>query len=112
MPTYGDKFTPILLAIKCNYYEIFLYLAFELKCNIEAVDLKRNTALHLAVEAENVEIIRKLVHLDSDSGTMRSQKNINNQTPVDLGGAKYNDILVTIWDRVKQGHLTKVRELV
>jgi hypothetical protein len=43
---------------------------------------------------------------------MRSQKNINTQTPVDLGGAKYNDILVTIWDRVKQGHLTKVRELV
>ncbi len=104
--------TPVLLAISQSQYEMFMYLAFDLKCNLEAIDGKRNNALHLAIQSENIDLIKKLVHLDSDTGVMRAQKNVNNLTPVDLGGIRYSDYLITIWDRVKQGNIHKIRELV
>ena len=101
-----------MLAINIREYEIFIYLAFELKCDINAVDAKKINSLHIAIMSENLDALRKLVHLDSDLGTMRSSKNLNGQTPIDLGSPKYTDYLVTIWDRVKQGNLHKIRELV
>jgi hypothetical protein len=101
-----------LLSIHVREYEMFIYLAFELKCDVNSVDIKRNNALHVAVISDNLDVMRKLVHLDSDSGTMRSFKNLNGLTPIELGSPLYTDYLVTIWDRVRQGNLHKVRELV
>jgi hypothetical protein len=66
----------------------------------------------VAVLSDNLDAMRKLVLLDSDSGMMRSFKNINGFTPIELGSPKYTDYLVTIWDRVRQGNLHKIRELV
>ena len=80
---------------------MFMYLAFELKCDLNALDTKRNNALHIAVMVENLNVIKKLVYLDSDSGLMRAFKNSNGQTPIDLGHPHFSDYLVTIWDRVK-----------
>jgi hypothetical protein len=74
-----------LLSIHVREYEIFIYLAFELKCDINSVDIKRNNALHVAVLSDNLEVIRKLVHLDSDSGAMRSSKNLNGLSPIEIG---------------------------
>lgn len=104
--------TPVLLSISSNQYEIFMYLAFDLKCKLDALDAKRNNALHLAVSSQNIDMIKKLVHLDSDYGYMRAHRNTNNITPVELGGQIYSDYLITIWDRVKQGNIHKIRELV
>jgi len=104
--------TPLLLAISSNHYDLFMYLAFELKCNMEALDAKRNNVLHLAISSENVDMIKKLVHIDSDYGHMRAHKNISNVNPVEFGGVKYSDYLITIWDRVRQGNVHKIRELV
>ena len=104
--------TPLLLSINVREYEVFIYLAFELKCDLNAVDIKRNNALHVAVLSGNLDALRKLVHLDSDSGLIRSFKNLNGQSPVELGSPKYTDYLVTIWDRVRKGNLHKIRELV
>ncbi len=64
---------------------MFIYLAFELKCDINSVDIKRNNALHIAVLSDNLDVIRKLVHLDSDSGAMRSFKNLNGLSPIEIG---------------------------
>jgi hypothetical protein len=89
-----------------------MYLGFDLKCNLEALDAKKNNALHIAIQRENIDLIKKLVHVDSDYGHMRAQKNVNNVTPVELGGVRYSDYLITIWDRVKQGNVHKIRELV
>ena len=50
--------------------------------------------------------------MDSDFGVMRSHKNTNNVNPVELGGPRFNDYLITIWDRVRQGNVHKIRELV
>jgi hypothetical protein len=81
--------TPLLLAISSNHYDLFMYLAFDIKCNLEALDAKRNNVIHLAIISENVDMIKKLVHLDSDQGLMRAHKNLNGITPVELGGVKY-----------------------
>jgi hypothetical protein len=43
---------------------------------------------------------------------MRSQKNASGLTPVELGEGNFGDFLVTIWDRVKQGNLIKIRKYV
>jgi ankyrin repeat protein len=67
--------TPLLLAVSQNHYDIYMYLAFDLKCNMDALDAKRNNALHLALQTENIDFIKKLVHLDSDYGHMRAHKN-------------------------------------
>ena len=67
--------TPLLLAISQNHYDIFMYLAFDLKCNMDALDGKRNNVLHLALQTESIDFIKKLVHLDSDYGHMRAHKN-------------------------------------
>ena len=74
-----------MLSIHVREYEIFIYLAFELKCDINSVDIKRNNALHIAVLSDNLDVIRKLVHLDSDSGAMRSSKNLNGLSPIEIG---------------------------
>jgi hypothetical protein len=52
------------------------------------------------------------VLLDADSFKLRKMKNANDQTPVELGHPKYEDFLITIWDRVKQGNHLKIREYV
>ena len=89
-----------------------MYLAFDLKCNLDALDAKKNNALHIAIQTENIDLIKKLVHIDSDHGHMRAHKNANNVTPVEMAGARYSDYLITIWDRVKQGNIHKIRDLV
>jgi hypothetical protein len=89
-----------------------MYLAFDLKCSLEALDAKRNNALHIAIQTESIDLIKKLVHIDSDHGPMRAHKNANNVTPVELAGVRYSDYLITIWDRVKQGNIHKIRDLV
>lgn len=51
MQTYGDKLTPILLAVQNGQLETYMYMAVELKCNSQAVDHRRNNALHIAIMA-------------------------------------------------------------
>jgi hypothetical protein len=51
---------------------MFLFLAFELNCDLNALDAKKNNALHIAVLVHNLDAIKKLVYLDSDVGTMRA----------------------------------------
>lgn len=48
--------------------------------------------------------------MDSDYGKLRYQKNKYGITPYEMSKGKYDDILITIWDRVKQGNLQKIRE--
>lgn len=60
-----------MLSVVCNNYDIFMFLLFELKCNILAQCAKRNNILHYAVANENVEIIEKIVALDADFGQLR-----------------------------------------
>lgn len=50
--------------------------------------------------------------LDSDACTLRTMKNVNGKSPLDLGSPKFEDFLITIWDRVKQGNHHKIREYV
>ncbi len=112
LPAGTQKLAPLLLSIEAKEYEMFIYLLFELKCDLNTVDSRKNNALHIAVQAENLNAIKKLVFLDSDAGIMRAAKNAQGQTPVELGEPELTDYLVTIWDRVKQGNLHKIRELV
>ena len=49
--------------------------------------------------------------LDSDTGHLRTMKNAAALSPLDLSRAtEYEDYLVTIWDRVRQGNVKKIRE--
>ena len=49
-----------------------MYLIMELRCNIDATDAKKNNALHIAITNQNMDLIRKLVHIDSDYGMLRA----------------------------------------
>ena len=89
-----------------------MYLYTELGCNIEAVDAKRNNALHLALRGNHVDLMRRLIHIDSDYGTMREHRNALGQTPIDVSEPSLTDYLITIWDRVKQGNIIKIRKYV
>jgi len=89
-----------------------MYLYTELGCNIDAVDAKRNNVLHLALRANHMDLIRRLIHIDSDYGSMREHRNALGQTPVDIGDPSLTDYLITIWDRVKQGNIIKIRKYV
>jgi ankyrin repeat protein len=89
-----------------------MYLFTELGCNIEAVDAKKNNALHLALRTNNMDLIRRLIHIDSDYGIMREHKNALGQTPIDVSEPSMTDYLITIWDRVKQGNIIKIRKYV
>jgi len=75
LPCYIDRMTPLLMAVSAGQYETFMYLFTELGCNIEAVDAKKNNALHLALKTNNMDLIRQLIHIDSDYGTVREQRN-------------------------------------
>ena len=73
MPSFQDKQTPLLLSVSFNQYETFMYLHTELQCNLDVVDARKNNALHIAIINQNLDLIRRLVHIDSDYGTLRSQ---------------------------------------
>lgn len=101
-----------MLAICNSQSEAFLYLIAELRCNVESLDAKKNNLLHIAVQVQNIDIIIKLVLLDSDHCVLRSHKNQFNKTPLESCENKFEDFLITIWDRVKQGNNHKIREYV
>jgi len=52
----------------------------------------------------------KLVLIDSDFCQLRNTENQQGKTPLGLAQGKYQDILITIWDRVRQGNILKIRE--
>ena len=85
MPTFNDKQTPLLLSVVKGSYETFLFLLSELNCNFEISDSRKNNMLHYAVINKSMEILIKLIMIDSDYGNLRRMKNIQNKTPLDLG---------------------------
>jgi len=61
--------------------------------------------MHIAIKSENIELIHKLSLLDCDNNKLRWQKNIQGKTPLDLMQPYHEDIVLTIWDRIKQGNI-------
>ena len=89
MPSSLDKQTPLLLSVHFSQFEIFMYLSTELKCSIEQLDARRNNVLHLALQQGHLDLIRKLIHLDSDYGMFRAQRNLAGLSAMEVGEAQY-----------------------
>lgn len=67
----NEKQTPLILAASNNSYDIFMYLLTELNCNITAIDSKKNNILHYAIMNNNLDMLIKIVLLDSDECLLR-----------------------------------------
>jgi hypothetical protein len=61
-----------MLSVAFNQYDTFMYLHTELQCILECLDAKRNNILHVAIINQNIDLIRRLVHIDSDYGSLRT----------------------------------------
>lgn len=75
MPAKQGKLTPLLMAVEANLFLTTQYLITEIQCNLESVCSKKRNALHYAIANKNVEMLMKLVYIDSDYCKMRKQKN-------------------------------------
>eukprot|EP00347_Sterkiella_histriomuscorum_P021314 403334434 len=111
MPATKDKLTPLLVAAQHSQFSTFMYLLTELNCNIEATSSNQNNCMHIAVLNKNQQFIQRLAYYDADYGILRNARNAQNKSPADLNQIQNEDWLMTIWDRVKQGNIQKIREL-
>jgi len=78
-----------------------MFLFFEMGCKMDVACSKGNSLLHYAVINNNIQLIQKIVHLDSDYGVLRKRENLKGETPFDLIESSDKDLLVTIWDVVR-----------
>ena len=106
------KMTPIIMSAYINSFDIFMFLFFELGCSLDATCSKGNNALHYAVINKNEALVKKLVYLDADFGILRRKDNKEGKVAADLADDDYKQMLITIWDVVRQGNLQKIKEIV
>lgn len=103
--TCKNKLTPFLLAVICNnlraVHQLIVY-----GCDIYAKNNKLQNALHLAVIAGNVEMIKFIVKIDADKNILRNQPDISRHKPIELYAArKFKNVFYHIWDHAQNGNI-------
>jgi ankyrin repeat protein len=76
-------------------------------------DSQGRNVLHHAVLKQHSDIVKKLIHLDSDYSKLRNLKDTKGKTPAQYDEKSlYKDLFETIWDAAKKGNSDRLVTLV